>query len=81
VRILVDMSVDIRVTDWLRSQDHDAVHLRDDGLHRMPNGEIFANCFPKKSKRGAKTLKPDVDLITSRLRVAEADFWAREESN
>jgi predicted nuclease of predicted toxin-antitoxin system len=41
VRILVDMSVDVRVADWLRSQGHDAVHLRDEGSHRMPNGEIF----------------------------------------
>jgi predicted nuclease of predicted toxin-antitoxin system len=41
VRILVDMGVDIRVADWLRRQGHDAVHLRDEGLQRMPNGEIF----------------------------------------
>lgn len=45
MRILVDMSVDIRVADWLRSQGHDAVHLRDEGLHRMPNGEIFAKAL------------------------------------
>ncbi len=39
------------------------------------------HCFQKKSKRGAKTPKPDVDLIKSRLRVAEADFRARRETN
>jgi len=41
VRFLVDMNVDIRVAEWLRSQGHDVVHLRDEGLQRMPNGEIF----------------------------------------
>jgi hypothetical protein len=41
VRILVDMCVDVRVADWLRRQGHDALHLRDEELQRMPNGEIF----------------------------------------
>ena len=41
MRFLADMCVDIRVVGWLREQGHDAVHLRDEGLHRMPNGEIF----------------------------------------
>jgi phage-related protein len=39
------------------------------------------HCFQKKSKRGAKTPKPDVDLIKSRLRVAEANFRARKGTN
>ncbi len=42
MRILADMGVDVRVIDWLRQQGHDAIHLRDESLHRMPNGEIFA---------------------------------------
>ena len=41
MRFLADMCVDVRVVGWLREQGHDAVHLRDEGLHRMPNGEIF----------------------------------------
>lgn len=36
------MGVSPRVADWLRERGHDAIHLRDDGLHRMPNGQIFA---------------------------------------
>jgi len=60
VRILVDMSVDIRVADWLRSQGHDAVHLRDERLHRMPNGEIFA-----------KALSEDRIVVTSDLDFGE----------
>ena len=39
------------------------------------------HCFQKKSKRGAKTPKPDVDLIKSRLRAAEADFKKRKGAN
>ena len=60
MRILVDMSVDIRVADWLRSQGHDAVHLRDEGSHRMPNGEIFA-----------KALSEDRVVVTSDLDFGE----------
>ncbi len=30
-----------RVVEWLRAAGHDAVHLRDEGLQRLPNGEIF----------------------------------------
>jgi predicted nuclease of predicted toxin-antitoxin system len=41
MRFLADMGVDIRVVRWLRENGHDAVHLRDQGLHRRPNGEIF----------------------------------------
>ena len=41
MRFLVDMCVDIRVAEWLRSCGHDAVHLRDERLQRLPNGEIF----------------------------------------
>jgi predicted nuclease of predicted toxin-antitoxin system len=35
------MCVDIRVAKWLCEQGHDAVHLRDEGLYRLPNGEIY----------------------------------------
>jgi predicted nuclease of predicted toxin-antitoxin system len=41
VRFLADMCVDVRIVKWLRQNGHEATHLRDEGLHRMPNGEIF----------------------------------------
>jgi predicted nuclease of predicted toxin-antitoxin system len=41
MRFLADMGVDIRVVQWLRQKGHDAKHLRDEGLYRIPNGEIF----------------------------------------
>ncbi len=34
--------MDTRVVEWLRQQGHDAIRLRDEGLHRMPDGDIFA---------------------------------------
>ena len=35
------MGVSGRVVSWLREQGHDAIHLRDEGLQRMPDREIF----------------------------------------
>ena len=39
------MGVSQGVVEWLRSAGHDAMHLRDEGLHRLPNGEIFQKGF------------------------------------
>ena len=41
MRFLGDMGVSGRVMEWLRDRGHDAVHLSDEGLQRMPNGNIF----------------------------------------
>jgi len=45
MRFLADMGVDLRVVRWLRQEGHDAKHLREEGLHRIPNGEIFAKAI------------------------------------
>ena len=45
MRFLADMGVSTGVVEWLRNQGHDAKHLRDEGLHRMPNGEIFTKAI------------------------------------
>jgi predicted nuclease of predicted toxin-antitoxin system len=42
LRILADMGVSMRVVGRLRALGHDVIHLREQGLHRLPNGEIFA---------------------------------------
>jgi len=47
MRFLADMGVDIRIVQWLRQTGHDALHLRDEGLHRIPNGEIFLELIRK----------------------------------
>ena len=48
MRFLADMGVSIRVADWMRTQGHDVVHLRDRGLQRLPNGEIFQLGYREK---------------------------------
>ncbi len=58
MRFLVDMCVDTRVAEWLRSAGHDAVHLRDQGLQRLPNGEIFR----KATLEGRTVVTFDLDF-------------------
>jgi predicted nuclease of predicted toxin-antitoxin system len=41
MQFLADMGVSQRIVAWLRQQGHDAIHLREQGLHRLPNGQIF----------------------------------------
>ena len=41
MHFLADMGVSQRVVEWLCQQGHDAIHLREQGLHRLLNGEIF----------------------------------------
>jgi len=45
VRFLADMGVSQGVVEWLRSAGHDAMHLRDEGLHRIANGDILQKGF------------------------------------
>ena len=35
------MGVAGRVVEWLRANGHDAVHLREQGLKRLPDSDIF----------------------------------------
>ncbi|MBX9790068.1 MAG: DUF5615 family PIN-like protein [Pirellulales bacterium] len=48
MRFLADMGVSRRVVDSLRGQGHDVTHLRDQGLQRLPNGEIFAKAVAEE---------------------------------
>src|SRR5579871_6270191 len=48
MRFLGDMGVSRRVIEWLRANGHDAIHLRDEGLQRMPNGDIFQKGFAEQ---------------------------------
>jgi len=45
MRFLADMGVSTKVVQWLRQNGHDAKHLRDEGLHQIANGEIFAKAI------------------------------------
>ncbi len=48
MRFLADMGVGVRVVEWLRSQGHDAVHLREEGLHRAPDEQVLAKAVAEE---------------------------------
>jgi predicted nuclease of predicted toxin-antitoxin system len=84
MRVLADMGVSQRVVEWLRAAGHDAVHLRDEGLQRLPNGDIFHKAAGEQ--RVVLTFDLDfgeilaacggqlVSVILFRLRNTRADF-------
>jgi predicted nuclease of predicted toxin-antitoxin system len=84
MRFLADMGVSQQVVEWLRTNGHDAVHLRDEGLQRLPNGEIFQKAG--REQRIVLTFDLDfgeilaasagqiVSVILFRLRNPRADF-------
>jgi predicted nuclease of predicted toxin-antitoxin system len=42
MRFLLDMNLPPAVAEWLRSQGHNAVHIREIGLAHLPDHEVFA---------------------------------------
>lgn len=42
MKFLADMGVSPKAVAWLRSDGHDAVHLRERGAERMADADIFA---------------------------------------
>lgn len=48
MRFLADMGVSLKVVQWLREEGHDVTHLRDEGLQRLPNGDIFRKAIGEK---------------------------------
>jgi len=67
MRFLADLGVDLRVVTWLRQDGHDATHLRDERLHRMPNGDIFAKALAES--RGILTFDLDFAEIAALSRT------------
>jgi predicted nuclease of predicted toxin-antitoxin system len=60
MRFLADMGVSQQVVEWLRTNGHDATHLRDEGLQRLSNGEIFQKAgralgAQSRARRGSLT--------------------------
>jgi predicted nuclease of predicted toxin-antitoxin system len=84
MRFLADMGVSQRVVEWLRSSGHDAIHLRDEGLQKLPDGEIFQKAI--RELRIVLTFDLDfgeivaasrggmVSVVLFRLHNARADF-------
>ncbi|HEY7328548.1 MAG TPA: DUF5615 family PIN-like protein [Gemmataceae bacterium] len=87
MRFLADMGVSQQVVEWLRNHGHDAVHLRDEGLQRLPNGEIFQKA--RHEQRIVLTFDLDfgeivaasagqiVSVVLFRLRNTRTDFVTR----
>jgi predicted nuclease of predicted toxin-antitoxin system len=63
MRSVADMGISNRVILWLRKQGHDAVHLRDEGLQRLPNGQIFRKAI--EENRIVLTFDLDFGEITT----------------
>jgi predicted nuclease of predicted toxin-antitoxin system len=63
MRFLADMGVSQGVVKWLSEQGHDVVHLRDEGLQQLPNGEIYAKAG--REQRGILTFDLDFGEIVA----------------
>jgi predicted nuclease of predicted toxin-antitoxin system len=63
MRFLADMGISTAVVRWLRSQGHDAVHLREENLHRLSDPEIFQKAI--KERRYILTVDLDFGEIVS----------------
>ncbi len=48
MRFLADMGVSLRVAEHLRHAGHDVVHLRDEGLQRLPDVSVFQKAVDEK---------------------------------
>ncbi len=70
MKFLCDMGVAVRVTEWLRHAGHDAAHLSEQGLQRLPNGEIFG----KARAEGRVVITFDLDF--GEIAAASGDEFA-----
>jgi predicted nuclease of predicted toxin-antitoxin system len=45
LRFLADMGISHRVVEWLRHNKYDAIHLWEEGLQKLPDGDIFSKAL------------------------------------
>jgi predicted nuclease of predicted toxin-antitoxin system len=72
------MGLSLRVVEWLRNRGDDVVHLREQGLQRLPNGDIFQ----KAAAEGRVILTFDLDFgeiiaLSRELRTSVVVFRLR----
>lgn len=48
MRFLADAGIAQRVVEWLRTRAHDAIHLREQALQRLPDREVFAKASAER---------------------------------
>ncbi|MEA5512989.1 DUF5615 family PIN-like protein [Nodularia sp. UHCC 0506] len=58
MRFLADMGISLRTVSWLRGDGYDVVHLRDEGLQRLPDDQILM----KARAEGRILLTIDLDF-------------------
>lgn len=87
MRFLVDACVDVAVNRWLREQEYDSIHLRDEGLQRLPDDKVFAKADAER--RVIVTIDLDfgeilsfsggkiISTITFRVHNTRGDFLVR----
>ena len=78
MRFLADMGVSLKTVEWLRNQGHDANHLRDEGLQKLPDDQIFEKAA--KEKRILLTFDldfTDIAIFTKNLEVQTILFRLR----
>ncbi len=51
MRFPLDMGVEVRVATWLREHGHDPLHLRFQGLQRLPSGEVFPEAISENPSK------------------------------
>jgi len=61
-------------------EDYDGLTYRAVYTIRFSNAVYVLHTFHKKSKKGIATTKHDVELVTSRLKLAEEDFRRETQS-
>jgi len=61
MRFLGDMGISMRTIGWLRQNGHDAVHLRDESLQRLPDDRILLKA--RKEKRILLTMDLDFGYL------------------
>lgn len=62
-------------------EDHDGNTYRAVYNVRFRWAIYILHCFQKKSPKGIQTAKPDVDLVSQRLRLARQDYEGRYGKN
>ena len=62
-------------------EDHDHNAYRAVYTVRFEQAIYVLHCFQKKSPRGIKTARQDVELLSRRLKTAQEDYEARYGSN
>jgi uncharacterized protein DUF5615 len=75
VRFLADMGVDVRVVDWLRRHGHDAVHLRERGMHRALDAEVFQTALAE-DRISSRSTSTSATWQPSHVTAAPASFFS-----